>query len=140
VADALIFHAQRVVERTFRTEDKQILIGDSKAEAAITEPLGLFGQNERAGGGEFAFECGRSDFELDFRHGEANYRLRVRKDPSASVRLIRVNDQQLETDWIPLVRDPSQNEIVIMLPCAHEPIEDANEASVHSTGRLVGAE
>ncbi len=87
-----------------------------------------------------ALPAGWNDFELDFRHGEANYHITVRRDPSASVRLTRVNDQQLETDWIPLVRERSQNEIVLLLPAEPEPIKDANEESVSSTGRLVRAE
>ena len=35
VADALIFHAELVIQRTFGPEYKQVLIGDTKAEATV---------------------------------------------------------------------------------------------------------
>src|SRR4051794_7454251 len=41
VADALVLHAHFVIQRSFGTEDEQVLIRHAQAEAAVAKPLGF---------------------------------------------------------------------------------------------------
>src|SRR6478752_5535469 len=65
VPDALVLHSQLVVDRPFRTEDQQVLVGHPLAEAPLAQPLGFFSQQERAGGGELGLKYFRRDLQLD---------------------------------------------------------------------------
>ncbi len=57
-----------------------------------------------------------NDFELDYRHGQAQYRIRVRRDHAVLQKQILIDNAKLEGHRILLVRIPSDHEIVVLLP------------------------
>ncbi len=57
-----------------------------------------------------------NEFELNYRHGQARYRIRARRDHAVRHRRIVVNGAALEGQRILLIRTPSEHEVVVLLP------------------------
>ena len=80
---------------------------------------------------------GWNDLELSYRHGEATYRIAIRRDPEAPRKEVRVNGKVVEGGAISLIRSSSKHEILVVLPGKRRLIQpDAHQDSARFVDAL----